>query len=80
EIYAFPDRLISKGKEAMRETYGQMFSQLPELHCRLDNRIVMGDTVIDHEYITGIPNQEPFSAIAIYKIAEDKIQQVYFIQ
>ncbi|MGB3182115.1 MAG: amidohydrolase family protein [Cyclobacteriaceae bacterium] len=79
EIYVFPDQLRSKGKTAMREAYRQMFERLPDLHCELKNRIVMGNTVIDKEYITGIPNG-PLEAIAIYKIENGKIAKVYFVR
>jgi imidazolonepropionase-like amidohydrolase len=79
EIYEFPAKLLSKGKDKMRTDYAGMFRQTPELHCKLVNRVVQGNTVIDQESVTGFgPNA--FKAIAIYKIAKGKIQQVYFIQ
>jgi len=55
EIYDFPNRLRSRGKEAMRARYGEMFARAPDLHCELVNRIVMGKNVADHERITGRP-------------------------
>lgn len=79
EIYMFPGKLMSKGKEAMRKDYGAMFQQVPNLHCTLVNRIVEGNTVIDHESVTGFGPQ-PLKAIAIYTIQKGKISKVYFIQ
>jgi hypothetical protein len=79
EIYAFPAKLLSKGKEAMRKEYGAMFQQVPNLHCTLVNRIVEGNTVIDHENVTGFGPQ-PLRAIAIYTISKGKISKVHFIQ
>ncbi len=79
EIYMFPGKLMSKGKEAMRKEYGAMFQQVPNLHCTLVNRIVEGNTVIDHENVTGFGPQ-PLRAIAIYTINKGKISKVYFIQ
>ncbi|MFA0964433.1 amidohydrolase family protein [Roseivirga sp. BDSF3-8] len=79
EIYMFPDQLVSKGKEVMRQRYGQMFEQLPELHCKLTDRVVLGNTVIDKEYVTGVPNG-PVEAIAIYKIENGRIARVYFVR
>ncbi|MBO9561610.1 MAG: amidohydrolase family protein [Niastella sp.] len=78
-IYSFPNTLIMKGKEDMRKQYSGMFNNVKELHCKLVNRIVEGNTVIDQESVTGIGNK-PLTAIAIYKIANDKIAEVYFIQ
>lgn len=76
EIYEFPDKLISKGKEKMRADY-QFIKKAPGLYCKLLNRIVEGNMVIDHEeiYVTG---RKPFNGIAIYHIENGKIRKVYF--
>lgn len=78
EIYLFPNKLLYKGKDAMRKEYGEFFKNASKLHCELKNRIVQGNTVIDKEYITGAG--EPFEAVAIYQIENNKIKKVYFIQ
>lgn len=77
-IYNFPNQLIMKGTATMRDEYASMFKQYPDLHCKLVNRVVQGNTVIDQEEITGVENG-PWKAIAIYKIENGKIQEVYFI-
>ena len=79
-VYNFPDQLRYVGKEKMEKTYGPFFENTPDLHCELVNRIVEGNTVIDHEKVTVNKNQPPFNAIAIYKIKEGKIAEVYFTQ
>ena len=79
ELYNFPDKLMGKGKEAMRKTYKQMFDALPDLHCEVKERIVQGNTVIDHERVR-IRKNEFTEVIAIYKIENGKIKKVYFIQ
>jgi len=79
EIYTFPDKPMMKGKEAMRKSYGQMFDEVKDLHCEVTKRIVQGNTVIDHETVTGF-GPTPVKAIAIYKIEKGKIAKVYFIQ
>jgi hypothetical protein len=78
-IYQFPDKLLYTGKQKMREEYASMFTNTPDLFCKLQNRIVLGATVIDHELVTFDKNKPPFSAIAIYKIENNKIAKVYFI-
>lgn len=78
EIYSFPNTLKSKGKEKIRPTYSSMFKKYPDLHCELVNRIVKGNTVIDHERITLTKGAKTFEAIAIYKIENNKITKVYF--
>lgn len=79
ELYNFPDQLIGKGKEQMRENYSGMFERVPDLHCELVNRTVLGNTVIDQERVTGFPGGRVIQAIAIYKIVDHKIAKVYFI-
>ncbi len=79
EIYTFPNTLKSKGKEKMRETYESMFNRVPNLHCKLVNRIVEGNQVIDQEEISGF-GDKVFGAVAVYKIEKGKIAKVYFMQ
>ena len=79
-VYRYPAQLLSKGKENMRKEYAQMFQQLPDLHCTLVKRIVLGQTVIDEESVfigKGLPLVR---AVAIYTISGGKIDSVTFIQ
>lgn len=80
KVFNFPDQLLYQGKDEMYGLYGRMFSRTPDLHCRLVNRMVMGNTVIDQEEVTINKGEPPFRAIAIYKIREGKIAEVYFIR
>jgi len=79
KIFDFPNTLTMQGKENMRQVYGQMFQNTPDLHCTLVNRMVMGNTVIDQESVVFRKDMPPAKAIAIYKIANNKIAEVYFI-
>lgn len=78
EIYSYPDKLLSTGKEAMRKSYSQMFENTPNLHCELVDRIVQGNIVIDKERVQFGDNI--IEAVAIYHIENNKIKKVYFIQ
>lgn len=78
EIYFFPDKLQMKGKEKMRNAY-QFITKTPGLYCRLVNRIIEGNMVIDQEEVWGF-GKEPVHAIAMYVIQEGKIKKVYFKQ
>ncbi|MFH6768290.1 amidohydrolase family protein [Gaetbulibacter aquiaggeris] len=78
EVYTFPNTLQFKGKEAMRKGYTPMFENTPNLHCELVNRIVQGNTVMDHERVQ-IGNKI-VEAVAIYQIENNKIKKVYFIK
>ena len=77
-VYSFPDELIYIGKEKMRTTYSTLFNRTPDLHCQLLNRVVIGNTVVDHEHVSGFSDGGELFAIAIYKIRNGKIAEVYF--
>ncbi len=76
EIYQLGGKLLMKGKEQMRKDY-QFITRTPKLYCHLLNRIVEGNTVIDHEEVYGF-GEKPFYGVAIYEIEKGKIVKVYF--
>ncbi|HMQ00968.1 MAG TPA: nuclear transport factor 2 family protein [Cyclobacteriaceae bacterium] len=77
EVYTFPDKLQYKGKEMMRNLYGKMFSETPDLHCTIKSRVVHNNYVIDEEEV--IKNGTSIHAVAIYLIEDNKIAKVYFL-
>ncbi|HQV59999.1 MAG TPA: amidohydrolase family protein [Chitinophagaceae bacterium] len=78
EIYSTTGKLQMKGKEEMRKQY-TFITQLPYLYCKLVNRIVSGNTVIDHEEIWLSPKPDNLRyGVAIYVILNGKISKVYF--
>lgn len=78
-VYSFPNQLQYRGKAQMRRVYGEMFQTLPDLHCTLVNRMVMGNTVIDQESVVFRKGEKPLQAFAIYKVRAGKIAEVYFV-
>jgi hypothetical protein len=80
KVFNFPNEFLYEGKDQLYGLYGRMFSRTPDLHCKLVNRMVMGNTVIDQEEVTIRKEDPPMRAIAIYKIKEGKIAEVYFIR
>lgn len=80
KIYNFPAELTTQGKEAMRNGYSNMFDNLPDLHCTVLGRMVSGNTVIDHESVVFRKDRPAMEVFAMYKIADGKIVEVYFIR
>nr|WP_298999231.1 nuclear transport factor 2 family protein [uncultured Allomuricauda sp.] len=78
KLYDFPNSLFSKGKEKMRQGYGSFFENTPDLNCEIKNRMVIGNKVIDEEYLT--INGMNFSAVAIYEVENGKIAKVTFLR
>lgn len=80
EIFTFPATPLSKGQDEMRKRYTVRFAD-PILHCIIVKRLVMGNTVIDHERIRVTLPEGPGvrEAIAIYEVRDGKIRKVTFI-
>jgi hypothetical protein len=74
----FPNNELLQGQQKMRASYASYFENTPDLNCEIKNRIIIGNKVIDEEYITA--NGQNFSAVAIYEVQNGKIAKVTFIQ
>ena len=79
-VYSYPDELQYQGKEKMRDRYGEMFDNLPDLHCRLVGRMVMGNRVLDHESVVFRSDAAPREVIAIYTVTDGLITEVRFMR
>lgn len=78
ELYNFFNELQSKGIDAMRKSYSGFFTAVPNLYCKIENRIVMGNTIIDKEKVR--VGDKTMYGVAVYEVANGKIQKVTFIQ
>ncbi len=78
ELYTFPNTLISKGQSGMKERYTKMFASTPNLHCEIKERIVLGNKIIDQEYVRF--NDNYVNAVAVYEVENGKIVKVTFIK
>lgn len=67
------------GLEEFRRRYSELFKAAPLLKCEIKNRIVLNDSVIDHELITNAPkNPQPYEAVAIYAFRDGLINRIWF--
>nr|WP_295082703.1 nuclear transport factor 2 family protein [uncultured Roseateles sp.] len=66
-----------QGRAAFRELYRQGPFAAPQVQAEVTQRIVMGDTVIDHERVHG--RGEGVQQVAVvYRCREGLIAEVYF--
>ena len=79
EFYDYPDKLLGKGKDALRKVYTGLFNKFTALHCELKGRMVQGNVVIDNEKVTGI-GKDVIKGVVIYNIENNKIKKVYIVQ
>jgi hypothetical protein len=70
--------ITETGREALRARYAKAFAAFPENKAKLVNRIMVGNTVIDHEDVSRGPGKEQFQIIAIYTVKDGLIARVDF--
>lgn len=75
----FPDELLYTGKREMRARYGKMFRDSPALNCEIVSKMILGNTVIYHERVTGRVGG-PLEVLAIYSVRGEKITRVEFVR
>jgi hypothetical protein len=66
---------LMRGIDGMRAEYGPFFDEFPNLRAEIVRRIRVGDYFIDEERIHGWQT-DPVHAVAIYHVADGKIDHV----
>ena len=67
--------------ETFRKMFKDRFDSSPELHCELKGRIVLENTVMDEELVTGVAGASvPNHVVAIYAFADGLISKVWFVR
>lgn len=63
----------------LQNLYGKRFSENPDLHCELKSRVILENSVLDEEWVTGLTLQEkPSHVVAIYNFKDNLIHRVWF--
>jgi imidazolonepropionase-like amidohydrolase len=84
EIYAIEGSgtpaLIAKGSNQIREIWGSMFKQVPNLHCHVVSRTILGNKCVAIESISGF-GPDPFIGVGTYlfNLQTGLIEKVYFV-
>ena len=72
--------ITRQGMDAYRTAYAGTFGQFPQNKAILVSRMVVGNTVIDHEKVVRGPEGPEFEVAAIYTFRDNKICRVDFIR
>jgi hypothetical protein len=70
--------ILVRGREQIRDHYGQIFDRLPDLHAEVVSRIRVGSYVIDEERVTGRADGDLHTA-AVYHLDDGLIDHVRFL-
>jgi hypothetical protein len=68
---------LLSGKKAFAEHYRRNRFTLPDLHAEGVQRSVSGNTVVDHERVTGLEGGV-VEAVAVYRVSGGLIDAVWF--
>lgn len=81
-LYTFPDKVLMRFRtqKELEAYYAKLFEAQPKLHCDVANQMMVGNTVIVHEKISGWTNRPNFDSLVIYHIEGDKIVSVHFVR
>ena len=80
-LYNFADKTpFAKGREELRAIYKEVFDSSPKLHTEIIQRMVLGNTVIDNEIVTGRKGIGRLKIIAIYQVEGEYITRASFIR
>lgn len=78
--YAFPDTLLSEGRDALGRAYEGLFARFPDLRADVPSRFVHGRYIVAKEVAAGLPDG-PREVVAIYEVdADGRISRVWFLQ
>lgn len=67
--------------QTFTKIYKERFEQNPNLNCELKNRIVLENTVMDEEWVTGVTGATaPSHVVAVYAFADGLISKVWFVR
>lgn len=78
QMYELPQHHLDiDGREAARKAYG-FLEKTPDLYCRILNRIVEKNMIIDQEEVTFDRRKKPYQGLAMYYVENGKIRKVYF--
>jgi len=81
QLYNFSEPVpFAVGIPSVRKIYQLVFDTSPKLHAEIVHRMVLNNTVIDHEIVTGRSGVDRLEIIAIYELADNKIRKAHFIR
>jgi hypothetical protein len=69
-------------KPMMREQYGKLFSDSPDLDLTIANRMTAGEFVVDEEHVSGMhfgDTPTEMTALSVYRVTDGKIARLMLL-
>lgn len=80
KLYAFPNTLLRAftSRREVEEFYADFFRKNPALHAEVPGRLVLSNTVVLRETVTGRADGHVVQSVVTYKIRDGRIAAVSF--
>jgi hypothetical protein len=81
-VVLFDGTPMFKDKEVMREQYGKLFADSPDLRVTIANRATAGEFVAYEEHLAGAHYEgmpDEYAAVTVYRVVEGKIARMMFL-
>ncbi len=79
KVYAHPDSLTTEGRSALRDQMAPLFRRARQLHVDVRHTVPLGNTVLLHEVITGLPGGATDEQGVVYRVRAHAIDRVWTI-
>lgn len=76
----YPDRVVGRGRAAVRDYIGGMFKSFPAAKVELVDRIDLGQRQITRERFERGDGSPPYEAGLVYNLAEGGIERLDFVR
>jgi hypothetical protein len=81
-VMLFDDTPLFADKQVMREQYGILFADSPDLHLTIANRMTAGEFVVDEEHVSGVNFGDmpaEMTALSVYRVTGGKIARLLLL-
>lgn len=78
--YRFPAELTSQGLEHNRSVYAKSFPRHPDLRVEILDLITVGDTVVAHERVSGLPDGSVVDELTAYEVRDGRIVHIVYME
>jgi uncharacterized protein (TIGR02246 family) len=81
-VVSFDGTAMFADKQAIREQYGKLFADSPDLSMTIANRMTAGDFVVDEEHLSGFHFGEmptEMTALSVYRVTDGKIAKLMLL-
>jgi hypothetical protein len=81
-VVMFDGTVLFGNKEAMRDAYGKLFADSPDLQVAIAGRVTAGEFVVDEEHLSGFHFGDmptDMASVAVYRVVNGKIAKLMLL-